>query len=407
MILIKNLLNYFNSINMYKMKLQLVSAGMLVSLVSLAQEKKPFAITGHITGKDNGYMYLQYTVDDKSRKDSAIIQNGKFAFKGEIRGPQLAYLFSTSVIRSMDDPNLTTLFIEPVSMKIELQNDHFKEAKLAGSLSHYEFGTLQAKKDKVQKRWKVVMDTLSAVNKRNNIEYQTMRSWVLRPYNAEISEIESDFIKANPNSYVTAYLLSYSGGKIPDDSVKIIFDRFPEKVKNSPFGKMLVDKWAKQRMGLTGSMATNFTATDINGTSLSLADFKGKYVLLDFWASWCAPCRKGNPHLLQLYSQYKDKGFEIIGVSDDDNKPDAWRKAVGKDGIGVWKHVLRGLDLARVKNGDVKNHPGEISDSKYGITALPTKILIDPSGKIIGRYGGDGGQREEEALDKKLKEIFK
>jgi len=169
---------------------------------------------------------------------------------------------------------------------------------------------------------------------------------------------------------------------------------------------MLLEKWEKQKIGVPGTMSSNFSAKDINGVPLSLSDFKGKYVLLDFWASWCVPCRKGNPHLLKLYSEYKDKGFEIIGISDDDTKPDAWRNAVEKDGIGVWKHVLRGLDIERVKKGDYKNHPGEISDSKYAIASLPTKILIDPTGKIIGRYGGEGGGNDED-MDKKLAEIFK
>jgi len=123
-------------------------------------------------------------------------------------------------------------------------------------------------------------------------------------------------------------------------------------------------------------------------------------VLLDFWASWCAPCRKGNPHLLELYERYRSRGLEIIGVSDDDSKPEAWKKAVEKDGIGVWKHVLRGLK--RTANGGYDN--SEDKSKSYGIHTLPTKILIDPTGKIIGRYGGGGEQ--EEAMDAKLAALF-
>lgn len=113
------------------------------------------------------------------------------------------------------------------------------------------------------------------------------------------------------------------------------------------------------------------------------------------------PCRKGNPHLLSLYSKYKEKGFEIVGVSDDDSNHDAWKKAVAKDGIGVWKHVLRGLDMKKRMNGE--ENPEDISDY-YGIHSLPTKILIGPDGVILGRYGGGG--ENDEAMDKKLKEIF-
>jgi thiol-disulfide isomerase/thioredoxin len=389
------------------MKLQFITILFFVSLTGLAQEKKSFTLSGTITGKDDGYIYLQYPdADGKSKKDSSVIQNGKFAFKGQIQGPQFAYMSGNIAARSMDDPNNTTLFIEPVNMKIAVKYNAFKDAKLTGSVSHNDFMVLQSKRDKIQKRWKVIMDTLSAVNKRSNVAYQEMKDWVLKPYYAEMSEIDNDFLKTHPASYVSAYILFFSGGRIPKEKAVKIFERFPKEVKESVFGKMQTEKWAKQKLGSPGSMAANFSATDINGQPLSLSDYKGKYVLLDFWASWCVPCRKGNPHLLTLYSKYKDKGFEIIGVSDDDTKQDAWRAAVEKDGIGVWKHILRGLDVERVKRGDYKNHPNEISDSRYGISSLPTKILIDPSGKIIGRYGDEGGE-EEEDMDKKLEEIFK
>lgn len=389
------------------MKLQFITILFFVSLAGVGQQKKSFTLSGTITGKDDGYIYLQYAdADGKSKKDSSAIQNGKFGFKGQIQGPQFAYLSGNIAARSIDDPNNTTLFIEPANMKIVVKYNAFKEAKLTGSVSHNDFMVLQSKRDKIQKRWKIIMDTLSAVNKRSNVAYQEMKDWVLKPYYAEIGEIDNDFLKTHPTSYVSAYVLFFSGGRIAKEEAVKIYERFPKGVKESAFGKMQMEKWAKQKLGSPGSMATNFSATDINGQPLSLADYKGKYVLLDFWASWCVPCRKGNPHLLTLYSQYKDKGFEIIGVSDDDTKQDAWRAAVEKDGIGVWKHVLRGLDVERVKRGDYKNHPNEISDSRYGIASLPTKILIDPSGKIIGRYGGEGGE-EDEAMDKKLEEIFK
>ncbi|MNE72996.1 Thiol-disulfide oxidoreductase ResA [compost metagenome] len=122
-------------------------------------------------------------------------------------------------------------------------------------------------------------------------------------------------------------------------------------------------------------------------------------MLLDFWASWCAPCRKGNPHLISLYSKYKDKGLEIIGISDDDSNLAAWKKAVEQDKIGIWKHVLRGLK--RTSKGYDKSE--DISEP-YAIHSLPTKILVDKNGVIIGRYGGGG--ENDEAMDKKLAEIF-
>jgi thiol-disulfide isomerase/thioredoxin len=142
---------------------------------------------------------------------------------------------------------------------------------------------------------------------------------------------------------------------------------------------------------------------DVEGNNIKLADYRGKYVLLDFWASWCVPCRKGNPHLKELYAQYKDKGFEVIGVSDDDSKPDAWKTAVAKDAL-PWRHVLRGMKMTR--DGDKLNidRSKDIS-AGYNVSSLPTQILIGPDGTIIGRYGE--GADEHSALDEKLQTIFK
>ena len=129
--------------------------------------------------------------------------------------------------------------------------------------------------------------------------------------------------------------------------------------------------------------AFGFSQTDINGRTLSLSSFRGKYILLDFWGSWCVPCRKGNPHLIELYDHYKDKGFDIIGIAKDDNTKDAWIKAVEKDKL-PWHQILC-----------------EHLDIKYNVTSYPTKILIDKNGLIIGRFGED-----EIELDRQLKLIF-
>ena len=145
-------------------------------------------------------------------------------------------------------------------------------------------------------------------------------------------------------------------------------------------------------------MAKDFKTTDINGKELTLSMFQGKYVLLDFWASWCVPCRKGNPHLKELYALYHDKGFEIIGISDDDRDHDAWKNAVSHDGL-PWKHILRGLQFI---NGQY-DRSKDISDG-FGIHSLPTALLIDASGKIIGRYGE--GLDDRKKLDEQLAKAF-
>lgn len=371
---------------------------LFVAGVATAQQSgNRFVLNGTISGKDNGIMYLYYTGKDGKRVvDSSNVVNGKFSFRGNISEPTMAYMQLKEEKRNQN--NETSFFMEPLVMAVSVPYNNFAVAKLKGSKTQNEYSELAAKKAKVQERWKIVMDTLAAVNKRSNVEFQELKDWVLQPYSAEMRDMDYEFFTKHPQSPVTAYQLRFYINSLSLDSLQLFYNRLGKKTQQSPDGKSLAHEIAKIRAGSPGSIAANFTTTDINGKPISLSDFKGKYVLLDFWASWCVPCRKGNPHLKELYSKYKDKGFEIIGVSDDDSKPDAWHKAVEKDGL-PWRHVLRGFDMQKLMKNEP--NPKDISD-KFGIHSLPTKILIDPNGVIIGRY-----DEQEKALDEKLEGIFK
>jgi thiol-disulfide isomerase/thioredoxin len=209
------------------------------------------------------------------------------------------------------------------------------------------------------------------------------------------------YIVANPSSILSAYILE--GLKISVAEKEEMYRMLSLEVRKSLPGLVVRESIEFMRRGLIGSVAAKFIGQGIGGDTVRLSDYRGRYVLLDFWGSWCKPCRAGHPHLLELYAKYKASGFEIIGIADDDRNPDAWRKAVKDDEIGEWKHILRGLDMEKFARGDTNylNYPYEISASKYGISAYPTKILIDPSGMIIGRYGGNAVD-----LDRKMEEIF-
>ncbi|MBS1529232.1 MAG: TlpA family protein disulfide reductase [Bacteroidetes bacterium] len=143
-----------------------------------------------------------------------------------------------------------------------------------------------------------------------------------------------------------------------------------------------------------GNNAYAFSAKDVNGNIVSLTKYRGQYVLLDFWASWCVPCRKGNPHLRYLYSKYKSDGIEFIGISSDDRTKTLkeWRSAIAADSITRWLNILS-TDLG--SKLDISK--------KYSVSYLPTQIIIDPSGVIIGRFSSD----DYRDLDQKLETLFK
>ena len=375
----------------------LTSLCLVVNGQQKANEK--FVLDGKILNQQDGTVYLSYPdKDGKFVRDSTLLKNGSFQFKGLIKEPTMASFSGKVISRSSEDPNYTNFFLEPASMKLTVTANDFKNAKLSGSKTQLDYDALQKPMRIVRSRWKVVMDTLSAVNKRSNFQYQELKDWVLTPYNAEMREIQLAFINTHPTSYVTAYVLRVFGRELTTDSLKLVYNRLPQNVKQSSYGKTIAEDLEKRKIGIPGTMSNNFNAVDIKGNKISLANYKGKYVLLDFWASWCVPCRKGNPHLKELYSKYKDKGFEVIGVSDDDRNPEAWKTAVSKDDL-PWQHVLRGL---KIVNG-TPDRSEDINEG-FNISTLPTQILIDRNGIIIARYGEDG--EAHELLDEKLKSIF-
>lgn len=370
----------------------------LLALAAIMPAKAQFVLDGKAPGYKHKYIYLMYmNADEVYIRDSTVVKNGTFHFSGKATEPFMASLRNNSDPRSYGDSVGTSLFLEPKKMTVTVEDGKFGEARVEGSASQKQYADIQQKMNALNKKWKVVMDTLQEVNKRSNFEFQELKNWVLLPYHTDSEDIINKSLTQNPGTYVTAWYLRFKVDHLSEDSLKTLYAAFPPKVKQSKFGKTLDEEIKKKSIGVPGAIAHGFSSNDINGTPLSLSDFKGKYVLLDFWASWCVPCRKGNPHLKELYAKYKDSGFEIIGISDDDSKPEAWKKAVEKDGIGIWKHVLRGMK--RTETGFDRT---EDKSDWYNVHSLPTKILIDPTGKIIGRF-----DETEAALDAQLAAIFK
>lgn len=391
-------------------------SGVKVNGIGSHQQKNAFVLKGKIKGQDSGFLKLSYAgAGGKFVQDSVAIKDGSFEFKGKLNEPVMAYFTGAVKSRAMDDPNTGSFFLEPGNLTMEVTAGDFKNLKLKGSKTQDEVKALSIRK----KPYTDQLSLLSAAYDKANTVYidarragkpetelealkeaATAAKDKMDPFREEMGKIDMEFIKTHPDSYYTAYALRWKVSSLPLAESKTLYAKLSDRIKQSSYGKEIAKEIKSLEGGSPGSPASMFSSADINGQPLSLADFKGKkYVLLDFWASWCVPCRKGNPHLLSLYSKYKDKGLEIIGVSDDDSNHEAWKKAVAQDNIGVWKHVLRGLKRV----GNTYDKSEDISEP-YAIHTLPTKILIDKEGMIIGRYGGGG--ENDEAMDKKLAEIF-
>jgi len=332
-----------------------------------------------------------------------IALNGEFTITGDVSHPTSSTLLfknKAEVISSRDrEVRTKNFYIEPGTMTLTGNPNMLAELKITGSKTQIEKDELDKQTASIRAEEQPIID---ALYKEKDHEKASAIRDQLDPFKARIKKIKYAFFLTHPTSYIVLDEMRVMVSDMRLDSIQRVYNGLNSALKETTLGKNLATEINKIEAGSAGHMAAIFSRADINGKMLSLADFKGKYVMLDFWASWCVPCRQGSPHMLALYNKYKNKGYDVIGIADDDTKPELWKGAVAMDKVGVWHHVLRGLDMDKIRKGI--DNPYDIN-SLYGIHTIPTKILIDPNGKIIGRFGDSYGGSDED-MDKMLASIF-
>ncbi|MDO5979684.1 TlpA disulfide reductase family protein [Flavivirga spongiicola] len=404
------------------MKLTNIIKLFIITLIisSCGEKQKPleegmYRINGTVNGLENGDIYL---TNFPNPTDTIKVVKGKFTLEKELKEVVgKVNLTKDASIKYMDSKLMISFFIEPSIMTLDLNYEDFSKSKLMGSKTQDEQYQLDEIRSKIAANYKAEQDAFETVRKKYDdatkagaseeeleaIKYEDNEArGKLAPMWEEQGKVTLQFIKDNPKSFVSVQSLMFQLGHIQYDEAKAILDQFNPAHLKIGIGARLAKDIEDMRKGIPGALAGNFNTVDINGSPLKLEDFKDKYLLIDFWASWCVPCRKGNPHLISLFEKYNQKGLEILGVSDDDRDHDKWRKAVEKDQIGIWHHVLRGLEYDPETRRQINKHK-DISNG-YNISSLPTKILVNPDGVIIGRYGGGGGTDDD--MDRDLAKLF-
>lgn len=389
---------------------------MLFALVIAGCIEKPleegkYRINGTITGLENGEIYLSLF----PKVDTIKVENGKFKIERELKEVVgRIYLLKDLNQRGMDGKRGVYFFIEPKIMTLNLNYEDFSDSKLEGSITQDDQYRLDAITGQIRKEFQPVLDKMAANRKlldeaqkaKDEAEFKRLKyidndiRGEMMPMNNKISEASIKFVKENPKSFASVNAILFLLKDLKYEEAKAIADQFnPEHLKIE-MGLRVAAELEEMKKGIPGAMAGNFDTVDINGIPIKLDDFKGKYLLIDFWASWCVPCRKGSPHIIDLFNKYNSKGLEVLGVASDDSTPDAWRKAVKEDKVGIFHQVLSGLKFDRKTMTEI--NPG-IGDG-YNISTLPTKILVGPDGIILGRFGTGGGNDTD--MDKMLAEIF-
>lgn len=403
-----------NLINNKKMKKIIFKALMMILCFSVfisCSEKKTvgneFVVKGKFT-KITSPVLVYFTYQDdqgKMHKEETVSKNGEFEFKGSSFGSAASVFFmpyvegykieqpeywekAGSLLTKLPFSTMKNFFLEGGTYKISGDNNLETATLETESKSQDLFKEYSSQYKELQEQYyqlkdrKHIADSIGAVDAKS-----TELAAQFKSKEKQFFDYAYDFAAKHPDSKVSLLALNADLGNIDADRLSKAVDGLSKEVKAGKMASELKSIAEKTKRNAIGKQAVSFSLEDVNGVKKDLAAYKGKYVLVDFWASWCGPCREENPNVVKIYNKFKDKNFDIISVSID-HKRDEWLKAVKEDKL-PWLNLI-----------------DEQADDKsiyraYGVTFVPSNFLIDPDGNIVAK------NLTGQALHDKIAEVTK
>jgi peroxiredoxin len=345
--------------------------------------KNAYTINGSVDTVFDGWAYLQNRLDGPlTTVDSVRLSSGSFTFSGTVDFPALYY------INLKETRSLVPFFLEPAKINMEINTKNIDKTSISGSASQQAYDTYLNMLDQYNLRLRENYSLYARAQELGEFDKAARFDSIIVDIDQQRSAFIKEYIKTNNQSAITPYLLYRNLYNFELKELNETMSNLDTNLNASPYMPFLADYLKTLKRTDIGMLYVSFTMQDTTREKhLSVVDVIGdNYLLVDFWASWCRPCREENPNLVAVYNDYKDKGFDILGVSLD-REEGSWKKAIRDDKL-TWHHVS---DLLYWENRAAKI---------YGVRSIPANVLIDPNGIIIAK------NLRGKALREKMEEIF-